>query len=46
MRVAGDGRNPDADDIAARLHLNPDFAQKLYDTLTSGTIVVVTTKPC
>ena len=32
----------DADKIAARLRFNPDLANKLYDTITPGTTVVLT----
>jgi hypothetical protein len=45
MRVMSDGRGPDADDIAARLHMNPEFAQKVYDTVSPGATVVVTDQP-
>jgi lipoprotein-anchoring transpeptidase ErfK/SrfK len=36
------GRDVDADKIAARLRFNPDFATKLYDTITPGTTVILT----
>jgi hypothetical protein len=43
MSVAtASGRNVDADKIAERLRLNPEFASKLYDTITPGTTVVLT----
>jgi hypothetical protein len=45
MCVTSAGRNVDAKDLAARLHFNPDFGQKLYDTLRPGTTVVVTDLP-
>ncbi|MDR3403078.1 MAG: L,D-transpeptidase [Chthoniobacter sp.] len=45
MSVTSAGPNVDAKDLAARLHFNPDFAQKLYDTLTPGTTIVVTDLP-
>jgi hypothetical protein len=40
MNVTTDsGRDSDADKIAARLRFSPDFATKLYDTITPGTTV-------
>jgi hypothetical protein len=42
MTVASEGRRTDAEDIASRLRFNPELAQKLYDTITPGTTVVVT----
>ena len=47
MRVTSDdkGRRFNADDIAARLHFNPELALKLYDTIQPGTTVVVTDQP-
>lgn len=44
MRVSSDGnsRKVDADDIAKRLHFNPEFATKLYDVIAPGTTVIVT----
>jgi L,D-transpeptidase catalytic domain len=42
MNVASEGRRADAEDIASRLRFNPELAQKLYDTITPGTTVVVT----
>jgi len=36
------GRNVPAEKIAERLRLNPEFATKLYDTITPGTTVVLT----
>jgi len=44
MRVTSN-RGPDADDIAERLHMNPEFAQKVYDTVSPGATVVVTDQP-
>jgi hypothetical protein len=35
------GRSIDADKIAARLRFNPDFATKLYDTISPGTTVIL-----
>ena len=45
MCVTSVGPSVDAKDLAARLHFNPDFARKLYDTLTPGTNIVVTDLP-
>jgi hypothetical protein len=45
MTVASEGRRTDAEDIASRLRFNPELAQKLYDTITPGTTVVVTDQP-
>jgi hypothetical protein len=43
MSVTTDsGRNVPAEKMAARLRLNPEFAAKLYDTITPGTTVVLT----
>ncbi len=44
MRVTSDarGRRVNADELAARLRFNPEFATKLYDTLTPGATVIVT----
>jgi hypothetical protein len=43
MNVTTDsGREMDADKIAARLRFNTDFATKLYDTITTGTTVILT----
>jgi hypothetical protein len=35
-------RDVDADKIASRLRFNPDFATKLYDTITPGATVILT----
>ena len=41
--ISGRRANPDA--LAPRLHLNPELATKVYDTITPGTTVIVTDKP-
>ena len=47
MRVTSDeaGARVDVDDLAPRLHFNPEFATKLYDVITPGTTVIVTDQP-
>ena len=35
----------EADEIASRIRLNPEFAQKLADELKPGTTVIVTDEP-
>jgi hypothetical protein len=45
MTVTSSGRNVPADKIAARLRINPEFAAKVYDTLTPGTTVIITDQP-
>jgi hypothetical protein len=45
MRVTSEGRPMEADAISSRLHMNPEFATKLYDTIAPGTTVIVTDKP-
>jgi hypothetical protein len=42
MSVTSSGRRANADDIASRLRMNPEFAGKVYDTITPGTTVIVT----
>jgi L,D-transpeptidase catalytic domain len=43
MNVTTDsGQAVDADKIASRLRFSPDFATKLYDTITPGTTVILT----
>lgn len=42
MSVTTSGRSVDAEKIASRLHFNPEFAHKLYDTITPGTTVIIT----
>jgi lipoprotein-anchoring transpeptidase ErfK/SrfK len=47
MRVTTDdvGRRIDPDDLAPRLHFNPEFATKLYDVVEAGTTIIVTDQP-
>ena len=45
MSVSGSSRGADADQIASRLRLNPEFAGKVYDTLAPGTTVIITDQP-
>ncbi len=45
MTVSSSGRRVDADKIAARLRINPDFAAKVYDTLAPGATVIITDQP-
>ena len=45
MSVTDTGNGAEADRIASRLRLNPEFAGKVYDTLTPGTTVIVTDQP-
>lgn len=40
--VTSSGRKADANDIASRLRVNPEFAGKVYDTITPGTTVIIT----
>ena len=42
MSVTSSGRRADAEEIASRLRMNPEFAGKVYDTLTPGTTVIIT----
>jgi len=42
MRVTSSGRRADAQDIASRLRLNPEFASKVHDTTAPGTTVIIT----
>ncbi len=42
MSVTSSGRRASADDISSRLHVNPEFAGKVYDTITPGTTVIIT----
>src|SRR6187397_619859 len=37
MTVTNNGPRADAEEIAARLRINPEFAGKVYDTITPGT---------
>ena len=45
MRVTSSGRGADAEKIASRLRVNPEFAGKVYDTITPGTTVIITDQP-
>ena len=45
MRVTSSGRGGDAEQIASRLRINPEFAGKVYDTITPGTTVIITDQP-
>lgn len=42
MRVSSQGRGPDADKIADRLHFSPDFAHSIAEAMRPGTTVLVT----
>jgi len=42
MRVTSSGRATDADSIASRLRLSPEFANKVADAMRPGTTVIVT----
>ena len=45
MAVTSSGRSVDADKIASRLRVNPEFANKVYETFAPGTTVIITDKP-
>jgi hypothetical protein len=45
MNVTNRGSNVDAEKIASRLHVDPVFAGKVYDTITPGTTVIITDQP-
>src|SRR6476660_8658436 len=45
MTVTSKGRNVPAEKIAARLRINPEFANKVYDTIEPGTTVIITDQP-
>jgi hypothetical protein len=45
MSVTSRGRSVPAEKIAARLRVNPEFGQKVYDTLQPGTTVIITDQP-
>jgi hypothetical protein len=45
MTVTSRGRSVPAEKIAGRLRLNPEFAQKVYDTIQPGTTVIITDQP-
>ena len=42
LSVTSSGRSVDAAKIASRLRLNPEFAGKVYDTITPGTTIIIT----
>jgi lipoprotein-anchoring transpeptidase ErfK/SrfK len=42
MTVTNRGRSVPAEKIAARLRINPEFGQKVYDTMEPGTTVIIT----
>ena len=45
MAVPRSSRSVDAEKSASRLRVNPEFANKVYDTLAPGTTVIITDKP-
>jgi hypothetical protein len=45
MTVTNRGRSVPAEKMAARLRINPEFGQKVYDTLEPGTTVIITDQP-
>src|SRR5436305_223379 len=45
MSVTSRGRSVPAEKIAARLRINPEFANKVYDTIEPGTTVIITDQP-
>ena len=45
MTVTSRGRSVPAEKIATRLRINPEFTQKVYDTIEPGTTVIVTDQP-
>src|SRR6476661_3809318 len=45
MTVTNRGRSVPADKMAARLRINPEFANKVYDTIEPGTTVIITDQP-
>jgi hypothetical protein len=45
MSVTSRGRSIPAEKIAERLRINPEFAQKVYDTIEPGTTVIITDQP-
>jgi len=42
MCVTSNGRGMSPEKIASRMQINPEFAQKLYDTIAPGTSIIVT----
>jgi len=45
MTVTGRGRSVPAEKLAQRLRINPEFANKVYDTIEPGTTVIITDQP-
>jgi L,D-transpeptidase catalytic domain len=45
MTVTSRGRSVPADKVAARLRINPEFGQKVYDAIEPGTTVIITEQP-
>ena len=45
MTVTSNGRRADAEKIASRLRMNPEFAAKVYGTIAPGTTVIITDQP-
>jgi hypothetical protein len=45
MRVTSQGRPVEAEQLASRIHFNPEFAQKLADEIKPGTTVIATDQP-
>jgi L,D-transpeptidase catalytic domain len=45
MRVTSAGRKIEAEEIASRLRLSPEFAGRVYDTLEPGSTVIITDQP-
>jgi hypothetical protein len=45
MSVTSGGRGASAEKIASRLRVSPEFASKVYDTISPGTTVIVTDQP-
>jgi hypothetical protein len=45
MRVTSEGRPVEAEQLASRIHFNPEFARKLADEIKPGTTVIVTDQP-
>jgi hypothetical protein len=45
MSVTSSGRRVNADQLASRLRINPEFAGKVYDTIKPGTTVIITDQP-
>jgi hypothetical protein len=45
MSVTSKGRSVPAEKIAARLRVNPEFGQKVYDIIQPGATVIITDQP-